>query len=50
MMESGTSLSSQDFIFRRPQNKNSCTGENVHRSLQRVRDTLHTQVLLKRFS
>ena len=45
--EPAASLSSQGFIFRRPQNEKSCTGENVHRALRRVRDT---QVLRKYFS
>lgn len=49
MMESAASLCFQDFVLRRPQNEISCTGENIHCSLQRVRDTPHTQVLLKCF-
>lgn len=46
MMESATSLSSQDFIFRGPQNKHNCT-DRLPTTLCRVSDTLHTQVLLK---
>lgn len=48
-MESAALLCFQNFVLRRPQIEISCTGENIHCSLQRGRDTLQTQVLLKCF-